>query len=79
MKNYIVCDGILGIQTNSNYIGWSFGHPSKSVKDEEIDTCRIVVRLLVDSLKPESENMKSLQKYHYWRGALGQDELHPVF
>ena len=75
MKNYVVCEGVLGIQTNSNYIGWSFGHPSECVSDEEINKCRVVVRLIVDSLKEESEKMGRLQKYHYWRGEQGRDEL----
>ncbi|MBN1787190.1 MAG: hypothetical protein JW806_02210 [Sedimentisphaerales bacterium] len=75
IKNYVVCKDILGIQTNSKYIGWSFGHPNESVSEEELKTCRIVVKLIVDPLKIESEKMSGLQKYHYWRGEPGRDEL----
>lgn len=75
ITNYIVCKDILGIQTNSKYIGWSFGHPNESVSDEELNRCRIKVRLIVGPLKTESAKMAGLQKYHYWRGELGRDEL----
>ncbi|AQT70334.1 hypothetical protein STSP2_03540 [Anaerohalosphaera lusitana] len=74
-KNYVVCKGILGIQTNSDYIGWSFGHPTESSSDEAISDCEIVVRLTISDLKAESNRMSSLQKYHYWRGEVGSDEL----
>lgn len=75
LKNYVATTGVLGIQTNSDYIGWSFGHPSKTSTDEEIDKCRIVVRLIVDPLDSKAKEMSGLQKYHYWRGEHGKDEL----
>ena len=75
MKNHVVCKDVLGIQTNSKYIGWSFGHPNESVSDDELNRCRIKVRLIVDPLKDESEEFNRLQKYHYWLGELGRDEL----
>ena len=75
LTNYVVCEDILGIQTNSKYIGWSFGHPNKPTSDEKLRRCRIVVRLIIDSLKSESKKMSGLQKYHYWRGEQERDEL----
>ncbi len=75
LKNYVVCEDILGIQTNSDYIGWSFGDPNDSVTDEEISRCRVVVRLLVDPLDSESKRTSGYQKYHYWKGEPGVDEL----
>ena len=75
LNNYVVCKDILGIRTNSKYIGWSFGHPSESVSDEEVNSCRIVVSFIVDPLREEFKNLEGLEKYHYWRGTLGRDEL----
>ena len=75
ITNHVVCKDILGIQTNSKYIGWSFCHPNEPVSAEEIKSCRIVVKLLVDSLDAESAEMSDLQKYHYWKGEVGRDEL----
>lgn len=73
--NYVVCKDILGIQTNSKHIGWSFGHPPKTASDEEINRCKVVVKLTIDSLKAEVEEFDKLQKYHYWRGDSGKGEL----
>ena len=75
VHNYVVSKNILGIQTNSKYIGWSFGHPSQTVAIGEINKCRLVVRFLVDPLNSESVELSSLEKYHYWRGESGKDEL----
>ena len=73
--NYVACKDILGIQTNSKYIGWSFGHPPQSVSEPEIEKCKIVVRFVVDRLKHEAERLHGLEKYHYWRGEPNRDEL----
>lgn len=75
LSNYVVCKNVLGIQTNSKYIGWSFGHPSQAVSDEEINKCGLVVRLIADPLKSNLDELKDLEKYHYWLGAPGRDEL----
>lgn len=75
LSNYVVCQDILGIQTNSKYIGWSFGHPPKPASDEQIDKCRLMVRFIVDPLKKEASELGNLEKYHYWRGEPGRDEL----
>jgi len=75
LSNYVVCKNVLGIQTNSKYIGWSFGHPSKPASDEHINECRLVVRLIVDPLKAEASELGNLEKYHYWKGEPGRDEL----
>lgn len=75
LKNYVISQDILGIQTNSKYIGWSFGQPGKPVSDEQLDKCRLIVRFIVDPLKAESLQLDNLEKYHYWRGELGRDEL----
>ncbi|MCK5001006.1 MAG: hypothetical protein KAS23_15795 [Anaerohalosphaera sp.] len=76
LQNYVVSKGILGIQTNSKNIGWSFGQPLDTVSDEEIEKCRVVVRLTVDPLKSLSQKVSGLQKYHYWSGSVGNDELY---
>lgn len=75
LSNYVVCKNVLGIQTNSKYIGWSFGHPSQAVSDEEINKCGLVVRLIADSLKSKLDELRDLEKFHYWLGAPGRDEL----
>jgi len=75
LSNYVVCKDILGLQTNSKYIGWSFGHPPKPVSDEQINECLLVVRLIVDPLKAKASELGDLEKYHYWRGEAGRDEL----
>lgn len=75
IKNYIACEGILGVSTNSKYIGWSFGQPRQEVTEEVIDKCKVRVSFLVNSLKEQSRSLEGLQKYHYWRGRLGKDEL----
>jgi len=73
--NYVVCKDILGIQSNSKCIGWSFGHPSGTASEEQINRCRLVVKFTVDPLKAEASKFSNLQKYHYWRGEPGRDEL----
>jgi len=75
IKNYVVCDNILGIRTALKKIDWSFGQPSKTASEEEINQCRIVVRLTIDSLKDEAKKFENSQKYHYWLGDSGRDEL----
>ena len=75
LMNYVVCKDILGLQTNSKYIGWSFGHPPESVQEAEIEKCRVVVRLVVDPLRDEAKRLQGLEKYHYWTGEPGRDEL----
>lgn len=75
LTNYIASDDILGIQTNSKYIGWSFGKPETPVSEEEIKRCKTVVRLIVDPLKDEAKKMEGRQQYHYWKGSSGTDEL----
>ncbi len=75
LMNYVVCKDILGLQTNSKYIGWSFGLPRRPVSDDEINKCSLVVRFLVEPLKVESQELSGLEKYHYWRGEPGRDEL----
>lgn len=69
MNNYVVCKDILGIQTNSSYVGWSFGQIVQPVAQEQLDKCQMVVRLIVDDLRKEMEGIDRLQKYHYWAGA----------
>lgn len=75
LTNYVVCKDILGIQTNSKYIGWSFGLPPKPVSDEQVNECRLVVRFIVDPLTAEASELENLEKYHYWRGEPGRDEM----
>ncbi len=74
-NNYVVCDNILGIQSDLKKIGWSFGHPPEMSSDERINSCKVVVKLTVDSLLTEAEEFGRLQKYHYWHGDYGRDEL----
>lgn len=77
-RNYVACDNVLGIQTNSkqtSWSGWSFGHPPKTASDEEIERCELVVKLTVESLRAEAKEFGRLQKYHYWYGDCGRDEL----
>jgi hypothetical protein len=73
--NYVACKDILGLQTNVKKINWSFGQPPDTASEQEVDRCRLVVRLTVDSLKAEASKFNNLQKYHYWRGEPGRDEL----
>jgi len=75
IHNYVVCNDILGIKTASKEIGWSFGLPPETASDDEIKRCKIVVRFTVDSLKSEVGRFEKSQKYHYWRGDSGKDEL----
>ena len=75
LSNYVICRDILGIQTDAKHIGWSFGHPSQTASDKELDRCRVVVKLIVDPLGDKARTMSDLQKYHYWRGEAGTDEL----
>jgi len=75
LTNYIVCNDILGIQTNTKYIGWSFGHPTESASEEQINQCKIVLKLIVGPLKSEAKKLQHLQQYHYWWGDFGKDEL----
>lgn len=74
-NNYIACDGILAIKSDSKKIGWSFGNPPEVVSDEEVNRCKIIVRLTIDSLRAEAEEFGKLEKYHYWYGDSGRDEL----
>jgi len=76
MNNYAVCKDVLGIQTNSKYIGWSFGQIVQPVDPSQLDKCRVVVRLRVDDLQQEMEAVRNLQKYHYWAGDFGRKELY---
>jgi hypothetical protein len=73
--NYVACKEILGLQTNVKKIGWSFGCPSEPVSDEEINRCRLVIRCTVDPLNTEASRFSDSQKYHYWKGESGRDEL----
>ncbi len=41
MNNYAVCKDVLGIQTNSKYIGWSFGQIVQPVDPSQLDKCRV--------------------------------------
>ena len=75
LNNYVAVRGLLAIRTNSKYIGWSFGHPSKTSSQEEFDQCRIRLTLMVDKLNEKSKEFMPLEKYHYWRGEPGRDEL----
>ncbi|KPL20156.1 MAG: hypothetical protein AMJ75_12210 [Phycisphaerae bacterium SM1_79] len=75
VHNYIACEGILGIQTNAKRIGWSFGYPHEPVSENEISKCRLVVRFIVDSLKGEAAKLGDLERYHYWLGQPGRDEM----
>ena len=73
--NYVACKDILGITTNSKKISWSFGQPPKTASEEEVNRCRLVIRCTIDSLKAKASQFKNLQKYHYWKGEHGRDEL----
>lgn len=73
--NYVACKDILGLQTNLKKVGWSFGQPPTTASDDEINKCRLIIRCTVDSLKDKVSQSDNLQKYHYWRGEPGRDEL----
>lgn len=73
--NYIVCEDILGLQTNTKKINWSFGQPPDTVSEEEVNRCRLVIRCTVRPLKGEASRFANLQKYHYWKGEPGREEL----
>lgn len=75
VNNFVVSDNVLGIQSDSRKIGWSFGHPPKTASQEDINRCKVVVKYTIDSLRTEAEEYSKLQKYHYWYGASGRDEL----
>ncbi|HUT29788.1 MAG TPA: hypothetical protein VMX13_08350 [Sedimentisphaerales bacterium] len=75
LNNYIVCKDILAIRTNAGRICWSFGQPPQFASDSEVDACRIVMKLIVNPLRAEAELLQGLEKYHYWRGTPGRDEL----
>lgn len=76
LKNYIACRDILGIQTNSKYIGWSFGQATQAVEEEKLEKCRVIVRLILDDLKDEMKDIDKMQKYHYWAGDVQQKTLY---
>lgn len=73
--NYVASDDILGIRAKLKKVGWSFGHPPKEASEEEINRCKVKIKLTVDPLKTEAEKYSKLQKYHYWLGDSGKDEL----
>jgi hypothetical protein len=75
LSNYVACKDILGVRTNVKQIGWSFGQPSEAASDEESNRCRLVIKCTVDPLEVEASEFNNLQKYHYWRGEDGRDEL----
>lgn len=75
-KNYVACSNILGIQTNAEYIGWSFGLISHPVEAKQLDQCKIVIRFVVEDLKEQMKELDSLQKYHYWAGNQDQKKLY---
>ncbi len=76
ITNYIACKDILGIQTNSKYIGWSFGHPTLAASAEDFERCKVKVRLNLDSQKDIFQNLANQEKYHYWQGRPDQDALY---
>ncbi|MBN1796607.1 MAG: hypothetical protein JW804_08035 [Sedimentisphaerales bacterium] len=76
IKNYVACDNILGIRTSLKKFDWSFGQPPRTATEDEINQCKIVIKLTIDSLKDEAKRFENSQKYHYWRGDCGRDELY---
>ncbi len=79
MKRKVVSDGVLGVETSSDYIGWSFGHPAAEASAEDLERCRLVVRFRVNDLRAPEEgfdDLSHLEKYHYWRGRPGEDALY---
>ncbi len=74
-KNYIICEDILGLQTNSDYLGWSFGHPTISSTEDALNRCLIILRLFVDPLDKQKHETEKWQKYHYWKGSPSEDAL----
>ena len=76
ITNYVVCKDILGIQTNSKYIGWSFGHPTEAATAEAFERCKVKVRLNLDSQRDVFRNLSDQEKYHYWQGRPDQDALY---
>jgi len=75
IHNYIVCKDILGLQTNVKKLNWSFGQPPDTASEDEMNRCRLVVRCTVRPLKSEASEFDNLQKYHYWKGEPGREEL----
>jgi hypothetical protein len=73
--NYVVCKNILGLRTNLKKADWSFGQPPAAASEDEINRCRLVVTCTIDSLKDKVSQFDNLQKYHYWKGESGRDEL----
>jgi hypothetical protein len=66
-KNLIASAGTLGLRTNSDYVGWSFGHPPKPGTDAEFEACALPMTFEVDPLESLPERVRGLEKYHYWR------------
>ena len=74
-RNLVVSEGILGIQTNSKYIGWSFGNAPAEASQTEFDACKVKVRLNVDDLEPVAQAAEEMEKFHYWRSGPERDEV----
>lgn len=73
---YIVCDGILGLDSNSDEIlGWGFGIPPRPGTREELERCRLVVRFRLRDDGGVPNDLERLQKYHYWRAEPGAEAI----
>ena len=76
LRNLVLAEGVLGLQTNANYLGWSFGQPPSAATDEELQRCKVVLRFRVDPLNDEFADLSDLECYHYWNARPGGDDIY---
>ena len=76
LRNLVVSEGILGLQTNAGHVGWSFGQPPRDASDEEMERCRVVLRFRIDPLRNGFADMDDMECYHYWSARPGEDDIY---
>lgn len=74
-KNLISSKNTLGVQSNSEYIGWSFGSPPFHSSDDSFNECLIKIKFTVNDLNEIVDEIDGLPKYHYWRCGPNKDEI----
>jgi hypothetical protein len=74
-KNLIASKNILGVQSTSQYIGWSFGSPPFNSSEDDFNDCRIKINFTIDNLNNIVDQIDGLPKYHYWRCGANKDEI----
>lgn len=67
-NTFVATPNVLGLRTNSAYVGWSFGDPPPS-DNQAYSECALRAQLVVSDDEADYQINDSHQKYHYWRAS----------